>query len=308
MKKRILVLSGAYICFDAYVQGLPGGSAEAAGDNYRYVPGGSGVVSALTLRALGLDCIFCGATGADQHGKRLAGFFDEAGIDRRFVKRCPGESTGLLMTIHERGRGERVIRFRGANGLVTAKDIEEAFMVYPDAVYVQNDLPAGLAAHACNVAASKGVPVFWHPCSSCRRSEPEISVKLEAAVFEASEVGSYCGVEPTEYDKFLPAAMALASRFSAKHYVIRIPDRGAFIYDGIHSDMAGEYPSTYLDESSASAVYGAAFCAAYLKTDGNARKAAKCAAAAYAYSSSNEGGVTSVPSSTDLLAFLKKDV
>ncbi|MBO4870132.1 MAG: carbohydrate kinase family protein [Clostridia bacterium] len=307
MKKRVLILSGAYMCFDAYMQALPGGTNEARGDGYKYVPGGTGIVAALTFRALGLDGIFCSAVGSDRHGRELTGFLEDAGVDRRFVKRVQKKETGLYMTIHEQSRAGRIIRFPGANEALTAEDIKAAFMVYPDAVYIQNDLPDGLAAYAANVAANKGVPVFWHPCGPAKRSEPPIGVRLEAAVFEASEVGSYCGVEPTEYEKFLPAAMALASRISAKHYIIRIPDRGAFIYDGLHSEMAAEYPSTYLDENYAPAVYGAAFCAAYIKTDGNARKAAKCAAAAYAYSSSNEGGVGSVPSADDLIKFLKKD-
>ena len=47
--------------------------------------------------------------------------------------------------------------------------------------------------------------------------------------------------------------------------------------------------------------------ACYLKTDGNTKKAARCAAAAYAYSSSTQGEITSVPSVKDLVRFLNKD-
>lgn len=307
MNKRVLIISSAYMRLHAYLPSLPGSRQEAFGDDYIFMPGGRGVTAALTFRALGVESILCSSVGNDACGKQLCAFLAQTGIDRRFVKRVADVGTGLHMTVHEQGRPPRTVKFPQANVLIEPRDIEAAFMVYPDAVYIQNELPHKLCALAANIARSKNVPVFWHPCVPAERYAEILPVNLEAAIFDSADVGYYCGVEPTEYDKFLPAAMALASRINAKYYVIRIPDRGAFIYDGVHSEMAGEFPSTYLDEEGASAVYGASFCAAYMKTDGNVKKAARCAAAAYAYSSSYRGDVTSVPSAADLLKFLKKD-
>ena len=307
MNKRVLIMSSAYMRFHAYLPALPSGSSEAVGDSYGFIPGGRGITSVLTFRALGLDSILCSAVGDDSHGRQICRFLEDTGVDRRFIKRCGGVGTGLHMTIHENGRAARTMRFPQANDTICHEDIEAAFMSYPDAVYIQNELSPKLCIFAANLAKNKNVPVFWHPCRPAGIYAEPLPVSLEVAVFDASEVGSYCGVEPTEYEKFLPAAMALASRIKAKYYVIRLPDRGAFIYDGIHHDMAGEYPSTYLDEEGAATVYGAAFCAAYLKTDGNTKKAARCAAAAYAYSSSTQGEITSVPSVKDLVRFLNKD-
>lgn len=306
MNKRVLILSSAYMCLDAYMPALPAGSAEKEGDGYGTAPGGRGLTAALTFRAMGLDSIFCASVGDDDYGRQIESFLDKTGVDRRFVKRC-GSRTGLYLTIRENGRGPRYIKFPQANSRLNKDDIEAAFMVYPDALYIQNEIPFELSSYAVNVARSKGVPVFWQPCAPAERYAEALPGGMETVIFDANEVSSYCGVEPSEYDKFLPAAMALSSHIKTKYIVIRLPDRGAFIYDGIHHDMAGEYPSTYLDESGSSVVYGASFISAYLKTEGNVKKAAKCAAAAYAYSSSNKGDVASVPSVSDLVRFLKKD-
>ena len=307
MNKRVLVLSSAYMCLDAYMPALPAGSSERDGETYTAVPGGKGLTAALTFRAMGLDSIFCAGVGDDEYGRQIEAFLDRTGVDRRFVKKCAGSRTGLYLSIREDGRGPRSVRFPQANSRITKDDIEAAFMVYPDALYIQNELPFELSSYAVNLARSKGVPVFWQPCSSAGRYAETLPGRFEAVIFEANEVNSYCGVEPKEYDKFLAAAMALSSHIKSKYIVIRLPDRGAFIYDGLHHDMAGEYPSTYLDESGSAVVYGASFISAYLKTDGNVKKASKCAAAAYAYSSSNKGDVSSVPSVSDLVRFLKKD-
>ncbi len=308
MNKRVLVLSSAYICLDAYMPALPAGSAEREGDGYTVNPGGKGLTAALTFRAMGLDSIFCAAVGDDEYGRQIDGFLKATGVDRRFLKQCAGNRTGLYMSVHESDRGPRTVKFPQANSRLTKDDIQAAFMVYPDALYIQNELPYELSSFAVNLARSKGVPVFWQPCaSSTGRYAEALPGRFEAVIFDANEVSSYCGVIPNEYDKFLAAAMALASHINSKYIIIRLPDRGAFIYDGLHHEMAGEYPSTYLDESGSSVVYGAAFISAYLKTDGNVKKAAKCAAAAYAYSSSNKGDVGSVPSVSDLVRFLKRD-
>ena len=307
MNKRVLILSSAYMCLDAFMPGLPAGSVEREGDSYTVAPGGKGITAALTFRALGLDSIFCAAVGDDEYGRLINGFLDRTGVDTRFIKKCAGTRTGLYLSVCENSRAPRTVKFPQANKCLDKDDIEAAFMVYPDALYIQNELPFELSSYAVNVARSKGVPVFWQPCAVSERYAETLPGRFEAVIFDANEVNSFCGVEPNEYERFLPAAMALASHIKAKHYIIRLPDRGAFIYDGLHHEMAGEYPSTYLDESGASVVYGASFISAYLKTDGNVKKAAKCAAAAYAYSSSNKGDVTSVPSTSDLVRFLKKD-
>ena len=179
-------------------------------------------------------------------------------------------------------------------------------MTYPDAVYLQKELSDELTVAAADIAHEKNVPIFFQPCRKREELSPERLGKLEMVILDADEVYSYCGTAPSEYDKFLQAAMALSSRIKAKYYVIRIPDRGTFIYDGIYYEMTGEYPSTYLDESGAKEIYGAALTAAYTGSDFSIKKAAKCAAAAYAYASSNKGDITSVPSLADLVPFLKK--
>ena len=307
MNKRVLVLSSAYICLDAYMSALPAGSAEREGDGYTVSPGGKGLTAALTFRAMGLDSILCAAVGDDEYGRQIDGFLKATGVDRRFLKKCAAGKSGLYLSVHESDRGPRIIKFPQANSRLTKDDIEAAFMVYPDALYIQNELPFELSSFAVNLARSKGVPVFWQPCAASDRYGQTLPGSFEAVIFDANEVSSYCGVVPDGYDKFLAAALALASHIKSKYIIIRLPDRGAFIYDGLHHEMAGEYPSTYLDESGSFVIYGAAFVSAYLKTDGNVKKAAKCAAAAYAYSSSNKGDVTSVPSVSDLVRFLKRD-
>lgn len=307
MNKRILIFSSSYICLNVYTSGLPPGSSEGEGEGYSTAPGGKGITAALTFRAMGLDSIFCTATGDDEYGRQIESFLEKTGVDTRFVKKYAGSRTGLYLSICENGRAPRTVKFKQANNRIKKEDIEAAFMVYPDALYIQNELPFELSSYAVNVARSKNIPVFWQPGSIAHRYTETLPGKFEVVIFDSDEVSSYCGVEPNGYEKFLPAVMALASHIKAKYYIIRLPDRGAFIYDGLHHDMAGEYPSTYLDENGASVVYGAAFVSAYLKTDGNVKKAAKCAAAAYAYSSSNKGDVASVPSVSDLVRFLKKD-
>lgn len=306
MNKRVVTVSASYMCLKTNMNNLPGGAQELDGNSYSYTPGGRGITAALTFAAFGLDSIYCSAIGDDRHGKVLDSFLRRAGIDCRFVKTVPRVRSGLKLTLIEEGKTERTVKFPEANRYIEDGDIEEAFATYPDALFLQRELPPELMISAAKHAARGKVPIIWQPCEKHGAIDEKELGPLEILILDADEVASYCGIEMTEYDKFLPAAMALAERIPAKYHVIRIPDRGTFIYDGMYHHMVGEYPSTYIDETGSREIYGAVLAAAYLKSGGEIKTAAQCASLAYAVSSSERGEVSSVPTEEDLAKYLKR--
>lgn len=306
MNKRVLTVSSSYMRLKTGMDNLPGGSQEICGKYYSYTPGGRGIVAALCFAAFGLDSIFCTALGDDRHGKNIRSLLRSAGVDCRFVKTVSKAKTGLHLTLTEEGKTRRTVKFPEANLYIDDGDIEEAFAAYPDALFIQKELTDELMSSAAMHAKKGGVPIFWQPCEKRGDFDPRKLGEIEILILDADEVYSYCGVEMSEYEKFLQAAMALAERIPAKQYVIRIPDRGTFIYDGMYHRMVGEYPSTYIDEDGSREIYGAVLVAAYLKSGGDIKTAAQCASLAYAVSSSERGEIESIPTEEDLSAYLKR--
>lgn len=305
MKRKVLTVSTAYMCLDACMPALPGVSHETEGRTYSYSPGGRGLTAALTFTALGLDSVYCCCIADDWYGQRFDKFLSGVGIDRRFVKKAHGGKTGLQLTLVEDDVSSRIVRFPQANERLHEEDVEAAFTCYPDGLYLQGELSDRVTIAAAAEAREYKLPVFYQPCRKRGSLDLLDLGQLEIIMLDAGEVYSYCGVEPKDYDRFLAAAMALFSKVRTKYCVFRIPDRGVFIYDGTYHKMVEEYPSTYLDESGAQEVFGAALTAAYMET-GSVEKAARCASAAYAIASSQKGDIMSVPSMSEIAEFLKK--
>jgi ribokinase len=91
-------------------------------------PGGSAANTVYGLARLGIGTGFVGAVGEDIEGKELLGSFQDAGVDTGHIRVKPWEKTGQTLCFSD-GLGKRSIYvIPGANSLVTAGDIEPAYI------------------------------------------------------------------------------------------------------------------------------------------------------------------------------------
>jgi ribokinase len=91
-------------------------------------PGGSAANTVYGLARLGISTGFVGAVGKDDDGQVLLGGFQEVGVDTSHIRAKPGAKTGQALCFSD-GLGKRSIYVMpGANSLVTAGDIELAYI------------------------------------------------------------------------------------------------------------------------------------------------------------------------------------
>ncbi len=91
-------------------------------------PGGSAANTVYGLARLGMSTGFVGAVGEDVEGKDLLGSFQAAGVDISHIRAKLGTKTGQTLCFSD-GPGKRSIYVMpGANSLVTAGDIEPAYI------------------------------------------------------------------------------------------------------------------------------------------------------------------------------------
>lgn len=149
-KQRILVVSSANIDFVQRMRRMPY-SGETVCEpelGYSYVPGGKGANSAVAFARMGADCVFQCKLGRDSNAKRLISFYQREGIDTRYIKEDENSATGLASILVEDNGKNRIIVYPGANMTMTADDIEDGFTCYPDAVYLQFEIPDEAAIEA----------------------------------------------------------------------------------------------------------------------------------------------------------------
>lgn len=302
-KPRILTVSSANIDLMARMSTVPSvGQTLKSAEGYEYIPGGKGANAALAVQKLGGDSVFCAKLGADTHGTRLANIYAEAGINTRFVTADRHERTGLALVMVESNGNNRIVAYPGANRKLSRSDVEDALTCYPDALLLQFEIPTDAVLSAAEFAHKAGVPIFVDAGPAVRDFPLEELGEVEVFSPNETEAYAYTGIHPSNTDKCLKVCMALSQRIKAKYYVLKLGERGVYLYDGTFFRVIAPYNVDEVDTTAAGDVFSAALTLEYLRS-GDIRRACEFANIAGALTVTKEGAFTSVPSLEDIRRF-----
>lgn len=305
-KKRILVVSSANIDFVQRMRRVPySGETVCESDlGYSYVPGGKGANSAVAFARMGADCVFECKLGRDSNAKRLMSFYQREGIDTRYILEDDEAPTGLASILVEENGKNRIIVYPGANMTMTAADIEDGFTCYPDAVYLQLEIPDEAVIEASHRANRENIPVFIDAGPARLDFPLEKLGKVEIFSPNETETRIFTGITPNSEESALRAAIKLSSVVSAKYIVIKLGERGSFIYDGREYYVIPSEKVEAVDTTAAGDVFTAVMTYVYL-SNGNIVSAVKYATCAAALSVMKAGASSSIPTRAEVIAYAK---
>ncbi|NLK39684.1 MAG: ribokinase [Clostridiales bacterium] len=306
MKKRILVISSANMDFVMNMSRIPSaGETMIEKNQYSYIPGGKGGNSALAFSKLGGDCVFCTRVGNDAHGARLRKVYKANNIDTRFTFVDKTAKTGLAAIIVEENGTNRIVVYPGANFKLTCHDVEEAFTCYPDAVFLQFEIPDSPVIAACEFAAKQGVPVFIDAGPARKDFPLERLGKIEVFSPNETETEIYTGIAPNTVETCLRAAIRLSSMVKAKYYVLKLGERGAFVYDGRYHRILPSLDVRAVDTTAAGDAFSAALTLEYLRT-GDIYRACEYGNIVGAITVQRKGAATSIPTAEEVDLFIQE--
>lgn len=304
-KKRILTVGSSNMDLVLNMNRVPmAGETVIDLGTYSSVPGGKGANSALAVARLGADSVFCARLGKDANGELLSAFYKKSGIDTRFVKRDAKLPTGLAAIMVESSGANRIVVYPGANMSLERDDIEEAFMCYPDALLMNFEISKEAVYSACEFASARGIPKFIDGGPAVKSIDLEKLGKVEIFSPNESETHVYTGIRPDTINDCLRAASALYNRMDVKYIVIKLGDRGCFVYDGIHYNICESYEVDAVDTTAAGDAFTAAMTVEYIKT-GDVIKACRYANAVGAMVVTRAGAAPSIPRREDVLEFIR---
>lgn len=306
VKKKILTVSSANMDFVMNIQKLPvAGQTLSDPGTYAFVPGGKGANSAVTVSRLGGASVFCTRLGNDANGERLRSIYLSEGIDPRFILTDPEASTGLASIMVEPSGQNRIIVFPGSNARVCEKDVASALLCRPDALLMHLEIPRETVLAAARLAAAKTIPVFL----DAGPADPSFPLEQlpELCVFSPNETETkaFTGIYPDNPDTCLTAAIALARRVRAKYYVIKLGERGCYVYDGKYYSCVPGYSVPVVDTTAAGDVFTAALTLEYLRS-GDIVRAARFGNVAGALSVCVAGALPSLPTSAAVEDFMEQ--
>lgn len=283
---------------------VPAVGTEGEGIRYESVLSGAGETVAVAVARLGGRSIFAGRVGDDSCGKRLARLLDTAGVDLSCFRVDRNAQTAYLVRETD-GASERRLSFPGAGARLSEEEVKAAFLTVPDAVMIAGDLPAAILTRIGEAAADRAIPL--HYLYTTDATFCEALPRLEIFMTDETAVTALTGIHPSGTDSCLQAAIALGKRVNARYYVIRLGERGAFVYDGTYCYVVNSFIVPETDPRGAVEVFFAATVTEYTQEGGEVLAALRYAAAASALSQTHEGESQSPPTADEVLAFLERN-
>lgn len=306
MEKRILVVSSANMDFVMNMHSLPSaGQTVIDYGSYSFVPGGKGANSSVAIRRLGGDCVFCARLGTDANGDILAGIYNKEGVDTRFIVRDKEAATGLAAIMVEQNGVNRIVVYPGANVRITPDDIDNALTCYPDALFMQLEIEPEAIIYAANTAAKQGIPIFIDAGPATKTFPLDRLPPLEVFSPNETETEIFTGIQPSSPENCLRAAIALSKLVNAHYYVLKLGNRGVYIYDGLYYHCLPAYDIKSVDTTAAGDAFTAAFTLEYLRS-GDVERAGKYGNAVGALTVSRAGAYTSLPTASEVEQFLAR--
>lgn len=305
-KPEILVVGSMNMDLMIYgMQKLPQFGESVQGGSYRYVTGGKGCNQAIAAARQGAAVTMVGRVGNDDNGRMLIDQLKESGVDTDFVVSDDEAQTGFdPILVDGSGRYISVV-VMGANNWLSPQDVERALDTkHFDIVLMQLEMPLETVYRTYEMAAKKNIPVFLD-------AGPAMSIPLERlkGIFIISpneaETKALTGVDVVDRASALKASKILYQAANPRYVLLKMGERGAFLYDGNESRLTPAFQVNAVDSTAAGDTFGAALSVRLCAGD-SMEKAILFANAAAGICVSRQGAHPSIPSAEEVQAFLEE--
>lgn len=305
MKKRILTVSSANMDLVMNTPRVPAaGETLPCDGTFRFSPGGKGGNAAAAVARLGGDSVFCTRLGNDRHGAELRSVYSREGIDTRFIVTDPERATGFAAIMVEPSGQNRIMVYPGANTAVNADDIESAMLSRPDALFLQLEISAEAVIFAARFAAERDIPIFIDAGPASPDFPLDRLPRLEVFSPNESECECFTGIAPTSPESCLRAVTTLARMVDAHYYVLKLGNRGCYIYDGKYYMCLPAYDVKAVDTTAAGDAFSAAMTLEYLRT-GDIEHSGRYANLVGAMTVGRAGALPAIPTAAEVERFAR---
>lgn len=306
MKPRIIVAGSMNV--DLFMYGLgriPDWGESAVAGEYGYAMGGKGANQAFAIARQGAECCMVGRVGDDDNGRSLLEALKNSGVHTEYVVVDSRLKTGIsTMNIGDDGRYFS-IGVPGANTAMRFEDLEAAMRDHTcDMIAMQLEMPREMARRICDLGRRTGMPVFLDAGPAMAFPLDELRGAFIISPNEA-ETRALTGIDPDSPSRMAEAAGAIYRGARPKYVLLKLGERGAYLYDGARGELIPGFSVQTVDTAAAGDTFGAAFCVQYC-LGRPIRDAIRYAHAAAAICVTRRGGLPSVPTALETEAFLRE--
>jgi ribokinase len=300
LEKRLLVVGSINIDLVACANRLPAPGESILGHSFDVFNGGKGANQAVAIAKLGAQVDMIASLGTDLFTERLLSGLKVAGVDTHAVQIVAGPCGVALISRADNGEN-CIIVIPGANGEVSAADIDSHLDAVQQAgmILVQLETPLKAVIRLAEHAWLAKTPFMLDPAPAMPLPEELVSrtTWLTPNETEAQTLLGLVNIDP-------PAAAEKLLAMGARNVALKLGSQGVFLAGrDCPAQQIPAFAVNAVDTTAAGDCFNAAFAVAL--TRGNPPAvAARYAAAAAAISVTRAGAQPSLPTSSEVEAFL----
>lgn len=283
---------------------LPERGETLLGSEFATFPGGKGANQAAAAALAGGQVGMLGKVGSDDFGQQLLQSLQNAGVSTEAVGRQPNTATGVaLITVDSRGDNTIVV-VPGANGTLTAADLQRAEQLIAAArvLVLQLEIPLEAVDRAVALAREHQVPVVLNAAPAAALSEAILS-GLDYLVVNETELRLFSDGLGAQ-DLAQAAERVLAA--GVQNVVVTLGQQGVYIHNHQEQFRLPAHPVVVVDSTAAGDAFVGAFCAALARSL-PLREAAAWGNAAGALAVTKAGALPSLPTKTEIIQFMNRE-
>jgi ribokinase len=197
-----------------------------SGEDLQVIPGGKGANQAVAAARLGSKVSMLGRVGKDNFGDFLLDNLGSNKVDSQFVKRDDA-STGTAIIVVDSNGQNSIVLSAGANGKVSAADVENASFLNHDLLLLQLEIPIPTVLAAARRAKENNLQVILNPAPAQKVSDELVGL-ADFIIPNESELSLLTGTDVKDISSAEQASRVLLER-GAKNVIVTLGDKGALI-------------------------------------------------------------------------------
>jgi ribokinase len=309
MLPKVVIFGSLNMDFVVRVPRLPAPGETALGSDFQMIPGGKGGNQAFAAGRIGegtVTATMIGTVGYDMFADHLKANLSVAGVDVSAVHATKFAPTGVALICVDRSGQNSIVVASGANYALSANDVEGLKAAFTGAAFAlfQLESPPPAVQAAITLARRLGARTILDPAPAQPLTR-DLLDQVDVLTPNESEACLLLGQEVKRITKesARPVAAELLA-LGCRAVVLKLGDAGCFYYDGTREILAPGFRVEAVDSTAAGDIFNAAFAVALTEAK-DIEQALVFANAAAALSVTRHGAQSSVPSRSEVDAFLR---
>jgi ribokinase len=305
MSKPIIVVGSINMDLVASAENVPRPGETLIGNAFQTFFGGKGANQAVAVARLGYPSIMVGNVGDDAFGEQLKTGLRRANVSIEAVDTVPGASGVAVIVTSTYGQNS-IVFVPGANGKLVPEQLERHTRLLQSAgiLLAQLEIPLESVEFLADFAERHDIPFVLDPAPA-RPLSATLLKKVTWLTPNQTETEALLNRHELRLSEGLDAATAMLQK-GPKNVILKLDARGCVLAP---ADKAPEFIPAFsivtVDTTAAGDAFNGGFAVRLMRGD-STRDSAIFASAVAAISVSRHGAQPSMPTESEVLAFLNE--